>query len=68
MSDKPTLWEMILSVLAAALGVQKSSAHRRDFEKGNPWMFIVLGLIGTVLFVLSVMFIVKWVLSSHGVG
>ena len=61
--DKPpTAFEVMLSVMAAAIGVQNSKNRERDFSQGNPLVFIMAGLIFTVLFVLSVIGVVYLVL------
>ncbi len=64
--NKPTLWQVVKSVLGAMLGVQSSQVRERDFTKGNPWVYIVVGIIATVLFVLTLVGIVKWVLAGVG--
>lgn len=46
----PTLWQMLHSVLAAAFGVQSAKNRERDFTRGKPAHFLVLGLIFTVIF------------------
>jgi len=66
--DKPlTLWQMLLSVLAAAFGVQSGKNRARDFSRGKPSHFIVLGLLFTGLFVLAIFAVVKLVLYLAGV-
>jgi hypothetical protein len=62
----PSLWQMMFSVLAAFFGVQSSSKHARDFTHGKFHQFVILGLIGTVLFVLVVWGVVKLVLGLAG--
>lgn len=62
--QKPTLWQMIKSVLAAMLGVQSAKAQQRDFTHGKPWMYVVLGLIAVTLFVLILYGVVHLVVSS----
>lgn len=64
--SKPTLWQVIKSVLGAFFGVQSSKVRERDFTKGNPWAYIVVGLIAVTLFVLMLVGIVKLVLSGVG--
>ncbi|MBI2792555.1 MAG: DUF2970 domain-containing protein [Gammaproteobacteria bacterium] len=64
--SKPTLWQVIKSVLGAFFGVQSSKVRERDFTKGNPWAYIIVGLIGVTLFVLMLVGIVKLVLSGVG--
>ncbi|MCE8015018.1 DUF2970 domain-containing protein [Halomonas sp. MCCC 1A17488] len=44
------MWEVVKSVLAAFLGVQREQQRLKDFEKGNPIAFIVTGIVlGAVL-------------------
>ena len=59
---EPGFWEVVMSVLAAALGVQTSKNRERDFTKGNPLVFIAAGLIFTVLFVLTLIGVVNLIL------
>ena len=59
-----SLLQMISSVLAAAFGVQSSKNRERDFSRGKPMHFITLGLVFTVLFVLTVITVVNLVLRS----
>ena len=53
-------------VLAAALGVQSNRARGRDFSKGKPSHFIVLGVGFTAAFVLVILGVVKLVLYLAG--
>ena len=62
--SKPTLWQVIKSVLGAFFGVQSSTVRERDFTKGNPWAYIIGGLIFVTLFVLALVVVVKLVLSG----
>ena len=59
---KPTLREVTMSVLAAAIGVQSAKNRERDFTRGNPLVFMTAGLIFTVVFVLTLVGIVHLVL------
>ena len=54
--------QMIVSALAAAIGVQSSANRKRDFERGRAGPFIALGIIGTALFVLAMWGLVQLVL------
>jgi len=58
----PGFWEVVMSVLAAALGVQTSKNRERDFTKGNPLVFIAAGLIFTILFVLTLIGVVNLII------
>lgn len=62
----PTLWQMMKSVLAAMFGVQSAKVRERDFTKGNPWHFIIIGIFATILFVLTVYGVVRLVLAQAG--
>ena len=66
--NKPlTLWEMLQSVLSAALGVQSGKNRARDFSRGKPSHFIILGVLFTAVFVLTIFGVVKLVLHLAGV-
>ncbi len=54
------------SIAAAAMGVQSHKNRERDFSSGSPARFVIGGIIGTVLFVLTMYFIVRFVLRSAG--
>ena len=47
----PGVIDVVMSVLAAGLGIQNRKNLERDFEHGNPVVFIIAGLLFTVLFV-----------------
>ncbi|MEL0016647.1 MAG: DUF2970 domain-containing protein [Rhodospirillales bacterium] len=56
-----SIWRSLLSVLQAFFGVQSSENRHRDFEQGNPTVFLILGLVVTVLFLVSVFMFVNYV-------
>jgi hypothetical protein len=62
----PTLWQVAKSVAAAFFGVQSEANRQRDFTRGKPSQFIIIGLIATALFVLVMIGIVKLVLRLAG--
>ena len=59
---QPTLREVMQSVLSAGLGVQSSENRERDFSRGNPLTFIIVGLVFTGLFILVLVGVVWLVL------
>jgi hypothetical protein len=59
----PTLWQVVLSVLAAFFGVQSEKNRQRDFTRGKPSQFIIIGLIATAVFVVVMIAIVQLVLK-----
>ena len=56
--------DIIGSTFAAAIGVQSKANKKRDFSQGKPAQFIFAGLIFATIFVVSVVAIVRAVLSS----
>ena len=60
--NKPTFVQVMMSVFAAAIGVQSAKNRERDFSQSSPMPYIVGGLIFTVLFVLSIVGVVMLVL------
>ena len=44
---KPTLVDVLKSVLASFFGVQSDKNRKRDFQQGNPAQFIIVGLVLT---------------------
>ena len=58
----PSFFQVMLSVIAAAFGVQTNKNYERDFSTGNPLAYIVGGLLFTVLFILTIAGIVSLVL------
>ncbi|MBQ0725256.1 MAG: DUF2970 domain-containing protein [Cycloclasticus sp.] len=63
-SQKPSFWQMVASTLLSFLGVSKESRRQRDFEHGNPKVFIVSGFIVVFLFIMAVVVVVKLVLAN----
>lgn len=64
MQGKPTLWQVVKSVLAAMFGVQNSQNRERDFMQGNPWVFVIVGIAMAILFVLSIYTVVRLVILN----
>lgn len=62
----PTLWQTIKSVNAAFFGVQNRKNRERDFTKGKPLPFILVGLVMTAVFIGVVILAVKIALKSAG--
>lgn len=65
--DRPlTFREMLYSVAAAAFGVQSGKNRARDFSRGKPSHFILLGVLFTLVFALMLFGVVKLVLHLAG--
>ncbi|WP_271408164.1 DUF2970 domain-containing protein [Pseudomonas sp. Q1-7] len=66
--DQPLSFrEMLQSVLAAAFGVQSGKNRTRDFSRGKPSHFILLGVLFTAVFVVLLYGLVRLVLHLAGV-
>ncbi|MCB1664564.1 MAG: DUF2970 domain-containing protein [Pseudomonadales bacterium] len=59
---KQSFWRNMLSVMQASFGVQSQENKERDFANGSITGFIAAALIFTVLFVLTLVVVVKTVL------
>jgi hypothetical protein len=62
--EKLSILQVVQSVLAASIGVQSTKNRERDFKQGSAKAFIIVGLIATMLFILTVYTVVKMVLQS----
>ncbi|WP_194756781.1 DUF2970 domain-containing protein [Aliidiomarina indica] len=62
-SERPGLFAIVVSVLAAMFGVQTEANRRRDFSAGNPLAYIIVFIIILAAFVLSVAGVVKLVMA-----
>jgi hypothetical protein len=61
---KPRLIAVVKSILAAGIGVQSNKNRTRDFEQGNPLVFIIGGILFTLLFIASIATVIGFVLSN----
>lgn len=61
-----TLWQTSWSVLASFFGVQSTRNWQRDFSRGNPWAFIIVGVVMTTAFVFILLGIVRLMLRHAG--
>jgi hypothetical protein len=62
-----TFWQLLLSTLAAFIGVQSNANRERDFKYGKISQFIAIGVLFGITFVLSIITVVKIVMASVGV-
>ncbi len=65
-NNAPGLGAIVLSTLAAAFGVQSSKNRERDFGKGNIKVYIISGLIFTVVFITTIVTLVKYLIKNAG--
>ncbi len=60
---KPTILQIIKSVLSAYIGVQSEANRQQDFSQGSMKAYIIAGIVFTVLFVGVIIFVVSVVLG-----
>ena len=61
-----SILQVFQSALAASFGVQSNRNRERDFKKGSAKAFIMVGLIVTIMFILTIFTIVTLVLKAAG--
>jgi hypothetical protein len=61
---KPSLIDIILSVVASAFGVQSAKNRERDFQQNSVVPYIVVGVVFVLLFILLLVSIVRYVVPS----
>jgi hypothetical protein len=66
--DKVTIsfWQLLLSTLSAFIGVQSNANRERDFKHGKISHFIAIGILFGITFVLTIITVVKIVITSVG--
>lgn len=57
--QKHGFFQLILSLLAGAVGVQSNKNRERDFQEGDIRKFVLGGVIFTILFILILIAIVN---------
>lgn len=63
---RPGFFAVVKSVIASGLGVQSRENMERDMRSGSPLPYIVVGLIGTIAFIATLIIVVRLVLKSAG--
>lgn len=64
--QQPGFGSIVMSTLAAAFGVQSSKNRERDFVKGNFKAYVVSGIIFVILFIISIVTLVKFLIRNAG--
>ncbi len=60
------LWEVFQGVIAMFIGVQSEANRERQFKYGKLYQFIIVGVIITAVFLLHIIFLVKFVMNWAG--
>ncbi|MEQ1622251.1 MAG: DUF2970 domain-containing protein [Methylococcales bacterium] len=61
--SKPSIIQVIKSVLSAAAGIQSGDNRERDFTQGSFATYAIAGVIFTVLFVVGLIFLVSSIIG-----
>jgi len=56
---------VIKSVMSAMIGVQKKKNLEEDFSKNSATPFIIAGIIMTIIFVITIWFVVQLALKAN---
>ena len=56
--------QTVKAVAWSFVGLRKGAGHQQDIQKLNPVHVIVAGIVGAILFVLTLVLIVRWVIGS----
>ncbi len=62
--SKPTILQVIKSVLSAAIGVQSEDNRLKDFEQGSLMTYVIAGVVFTLLFISALIFLVSRVIAA----
>jgi hypothetical protein len=66
-ASAPSFIDVLGSVLASMFGVQSNRKREEDFTHGKPSQYIIIGLIVTVVFMLTIWVVVSLVMKLAGV-
>jgi hypothetical protein len=61
---KGSFLQSLRAVAWSFFGVRKSADYERDVDQLNPVHVVIAGVIGAVLFIVVLLLLVNWVLSS----
>jgi hypothetical protein len=61
---KGSFLQTIKAVGWSFFGIRKGAGHEEDVQKLNPVHVIVAGILAGILFVLTIVFFVRWIVAS----
>jgi len=59
-----SIWQTAKAVGWSFLGVRRNSEFQADIGRLNPFHIIVVGIVGALIFVLSLIALVNWVVAK----
>jgi hypothetical protein len=63
-SRKGSLRGTVLAVVWSFLGIRRRADYAKDLAQLNPIHVVVAGIVGAALFVIALMLLVRWIISS----
>ena len=66
-TETPSFFSVLGSVLASMFGVQSNRKREQDFTHGRPSQYIIIGLLVTVVFILTIWGLVSLVMNLAGI-
>lgn len=60
---KNSLWRTVKAVAWSFVGLRKGSDYQEDIARLNPLHIIAVGIAGCFVFVIGLMFFVRWVVA-----
>ena len=70
MDDQPvtkrrgSLRGTVLAVVWSFLGIRRRADYARDLEQLNPIHVVIAGIVGAALFVVALVLLVRWIVTS----
>jgi hypothetical protein len=61
---KGSIWQTTKAVAWSFLGVRKNREFQDDIGRLNPFHIIAVGIVGALIFVLSLIALVNWVVAK----
>jgi hypothetical protein len=61
---QPSILQVLKSVLSAFIGIQSKENREQDFTQGKASHYIVIGVVVTILFIISLIVLVSKVIGS----
>ena len=59
-----SLWQTMRAVGWSFFGVRRRAAYEEDVARLNPVHVVIAGIAGAALFILALVLLVRWVISS----
>lgn len=64
MENRPGFWATVSAVFSAFAGIRRKSDYQRDAAQFKPLHLIIAGLIGGLVFVITIVLVVRLVISQ----